>query len=491
MSLIKKTIALCFLALGIPYFAFSQSITPEEYLEFVLEDHHPPGHMDPEGPLPEVKTNPTPYLDVIEAWLVFPSDTEFHVYEDDDMIVRYTKLFHILSIVATERARSILENAYYLVAGDMNILEAEFEASLANGGTEEEQKTMMSQLSGIGGIFNELVYNFTLLEDDRILNDALNRVSALSTTKQGGILEYNEKAGSQEIVSELDVFEQRGSWSLKGLPLQPLVTNFDEIYNDVGLSQEPVHWNGTQYVFEADLSVGKGYWMQPEFGIREHIIGQVVTSFTLELQEGWNLISPPNCAPNDFHRYQISDENNMTFFKLEVYGYGKNGYYLAGDYMSAGEGYWIQLENGGTYTLDCSLPVDSKKDYFPTEIPESFGVLSVEDAVGASQELYFGGMLPDDFQRSLQLPPLPFGGIFDARLTNGARLTEDEVAVLQVQTSQYPITIELTRLPESEATIYLLEEFVGNQLVSARSITPGVPLQVINEELTRLRVRAR
>ena len=256
------------------------------------------------------------------------------------------------------------------------------------------------------------------------------------------------------------------------------------------LEQEPYTWNGQQYIIEDTLVIGKGYWIKADTAGIEVISGILEPAFTIELFTGWNLVSPPNCTPNDFHRLQMYDENGMAFFDNPIFGYNENGYYSVGvDFMSVGEGYWIQLDSDATVTMDCSVSIGSKRGYTPPSIPDSFGILSVQDAAGGNQELYFGGTLPDDFHASFSMPPRPFEGSFDARLAGDTRLTEDEGARIRIQARQYPLTIQLTDIPGESSSTYILEEIVGGQVVATRPIVPGTPLQVTNEQVSILRVR--
>ena len=474
-----------FFVLCLPVYAQD---APEEILARVLNLRHglELASFSEDPDLLAIQQSPATYLPIIQSDLVYPATLDLNSYSE--FVQRATALIDLLRYLDIEDSKATLASIYLEAAEDLDALEISYKQLLEENNPTQLLET--SQLySSVMTVHSAVLSSLTDLNDDRVLDHVKSRLGVINDPGiRLAIIKYNNKVNETEpLVSES--FVVNGDWQLYGLHLNPVDAYFDAIFYKPLLEQEPYTWDGLQYVPEDTLVLGKGYWINADEPGAEVIVGAPHTVITRNLLEGWNLISPPNCTPNDFHRYQINDENNIVFFDLEVYGYGENGYYLSGDYLNAGQGYWIQLENGGTYTLDCNLPIGSKRGYSPPPIPDSFSILSVQDAAGGNQELYFGGTLPDDFQASFSMPPRPFEGSFDARLAGDTRLTEEEAARIRIQARQYPLTIQLTDIPGESSSTYILEEIVGGQVVATRPIVPGTPLQVTNEQVSILRVR--
>ena len=428
------------------------------------------------------------YVSLISSRLSYPiapDETEFSQFATES-----AGEISLLGFINTESSVAILEELYYKAASDLDSLEILLQNEIKLGASPERLLSIANQEAAAKTIHNNVLRSFELLNDETVIYDVYSRLDQVDGSIQATLFNYIKSVSSEQLDKVMVVLDE--TWNMIGLPLEPSASrHFDDVFYTATLSIEPYEWNGTSYVLDDTLDLGKAYWVSPDItGSGQHIIGVPIGSITIQLGEGWNMFSPPNCTPNDFHRLQMLDENNMAFFDNPIFGYDENGYYSVDlDFMSAGEGYWIQLESDATVTMDCSLAIGSKRGYTPPSIPDSFGILSIQDAAGGNQQLYFGGTLPNDFQANFSMPPRPFEGSFDARLAGDTRLTEEDTARIRIQARQYPLTIELANLPGGSSSTFVLEELIAGQIVATRSIEQGTPLQITNEQVSTLRVR--
>ena len=467
--------------------AFSQE-APEDVLDRVLNSTHGLELASSSGDtdLTTIQQNPGTYIPLIQADLIYPTTLELNSYLA--FAQNAPGLIELLSYLDEEDSKATLASLYYEAAEDMDALEVTFQQILDQGDSELLVDTYQLY-SAVITVHGAVLTSLTDLNDNRVLDHVKSRLGVIDDSGiRQMIIKYNNKTGSGESIENESTALVEG-WQLFGLPVDPVDPNYAEIFSSVSISDRPYGWTGEGYAQVETMETGNAYWVDLESPGAQQITGTIKRLLTMDVTEGWNMIAVPNCAPNDFHRFQINDENHIVFFTEQIYGYAENGYYLINDFMSADQGYWLEVDADKTIHMDCDHPTGSKTGYSPPVIPESFGMLSVQDARGGSQNLYFGGTLPGIDQRSFNMPPRPFENNFDARLSGDTRLTEDDAAIIRFLASQYPLTIELTRPPTSASGRFVLEEFAGDRLVDTRTIAPGAPLQVTNETVTILRVR--
>ena len=110
------------------------------------------------------------------------------------------------------------------------------------------------------------------------------------------------------------------------------------------------------------------------------------------------------------------------------------------------------------------------------------------DADGREQRLYFGGSLDEGIMiESYSMPPVPPEGSFDARLTGDYRLSEADEVTIQVQSSDYPISLTITNLETNES--YVLIEIAKGVEVGNHRLEEGEEIVIGNEEVSMLKIR--
>ena len=82
---------------------------------------------------------------------------------------------------------------------------------------------------------------------------------------------------------------------------------------------------------------------------------------------------------------------------------------------------------------------------------EEFGKIEISDANKNSQTLYFRGKLEDNVNiESYSMPPKAPEGSFDVRLSGDYRLSESDEVSIEIQATEYPISVTITKLENGE-----------------------------------------
>ena len=133
-------------------------------------------------------------------------------------------------------------------------------------------------------------------------------------------------------------------WNMIGLPLDVEDSNYQSIFPDA--------INGTLYSFndgylqEENLEPGNGYWLRfNEAGVTS-ISGLEIESITLEITEGWNVIS----GISSFVQISEIEDPDELIIPGTVYGFSLSGYVNA--YMlEPGYGYWLRSSGNGNIVV--------------------------------------------------------------------------------------------------------------------------------------------
>jgi hypothetical protein len=169
--------------------------------------------------------------------------------------------------------------------------------------------------------------------------------------------------------------------------------------------------------------------------------------------------------------------------------YGYTGTYSTATSIDGTKGYWIKTNAAGTITISCnSTPANNvREDIFSPEALADFGIINITDAGETSQTLYFNGELKDNTNiESFSMPPVPPPGSFDARLVGDYRLTESDEVSIQLQATDYPVSIVITNLNSNEE--YVLVEMANGVEVGTQKITAGSEIIIKNQEVSLLKV---
>jgi hypothetical protein len=232
------------------------------------------------------------------------------------------------------------------------------------------------------------------------------------------------------------------------------------------------------------MEVGRGYWLSlPSTEENPTPIPVVTTSHTLQanalwLNRGWNMIGGISCS---VPIVSIDDPEGIV---IPGTLYGFDGSYAASSNVEPGNGYWLMASIPGSIVLRCG---STGKIAESTALPDlgKAPVISIQDASGATQRLYWNVHLPDSaMKRSYSLPPIPPGAIFDARFVGDYRLSEGVDGIIKIQTARYPVSITPSNVP-TDGTYRLVEIIAGVE--GARyDLAEGAAVKIQDSRVTSL-----
>ena len=265
-------------------------------------------------------------------------------------------------------------------------------------------------------------------------------------------------------------------WNLVGLP--------SEVTDSYYLSVFPSAMSGTLYGFdgtyftEDSLDLGEGYWLRFENDESMQICGFRVDSLTLNLTEGWNLISGPSgdVALNDV------DDPQVIIIPSTLFGF--DGAYFLTDSIKQGYGYWIRVSDNGQIKLtspESGLPKNSITQFALDRVYRYWTELTIADARGKEQRLYFDAQGAGlDQTATFALPPLPPIGAFDVRFSGGYWATESAEPRVEIMAEQFPLTLKMDVSKAKEFAEYQITEIYANGQGDSYPLTGGSTIQLNN-----------
>jgi hypothetical protein len=236
-------------------------------------------------------------------------------------------------------------------------------------------------------------------------------------------------------------------WNLVGLPLITADAGYQSVF--------PSSVAGTCYGFdgsyynEEELQNGNGYWIYFSESGSNEISGIELTSVTLQLSEGWNLITG------------ISTETDVASLidlnSIIVPGtlYGFDGNYTNTSSLMPGEGYWLMSYGIGEITISSDGIFSSKTGPKTIPPPEHANTLKFNN-----QTLYFGVEISDNERLSYSLPPKPPAGAFDVRFSGNWKYCEDS-GVIEVMNDGSPLIMFDCNIKDGE--VWELVPVIANE----------------------------
>jgi hypothetical protein len=219
---------------------------------------------------------------------------------------------------------------------------------------------------------------------------------------------------------------------------------------------------GTGYAQRYRLANGIGYWEKFAAALSQSVTGTVRTVDSVSVSAGWNIVGSISCTVD-----------TSTIVSIPPGIRASNWFAYAGGYSPVnqilpGHAYWVKATGTGKFALSCAAHAEKQISLAGPEA--QLNALTISDAAGNSQTLYFG----IEEKRSLNaamydLPPLPPAGAFDARFetAGGGTMVRtvsenagDTELPLAIQCDSYPLTIAWS--VRQSGTQYLLAGS-GNQ----------------------------
>ena len=163
-----------------------------------------------------------------------------------------------------------------------------------------------------------------------------------SDNRTGDYQIFMANSGGEQ--SETIAIEYVQDWNLLGLPLEIEDGSYNILFPESIEGTLYSFDNG--YILETSFIQGEGYWLRfNEEGITA-ITGMLINELTVNLNEGWNLISGIT-TPLDITLIQDPDG---IIISGTVYGFTTGGYSIA-ENIQPGKGYWVRTNSSGSITL--------------------------------------------------------------------------------------------------------------------------------------------
>ena len=245
------------------------------------------------------------------------------------------------------------------------------------------------------------------------------------------ILELRNETGPTDITVSYNI-----GWNMVGLPLEVEDASYGTLFSDA-VDGTLYGYEGTYYGSDV-LEMGNGYWLVFTNDGSADISGEAITSLTISLSEGWNLITGIS-SPVPVE--SISDPGSIIVSGT-IYGYG--GTYYNTDAIEPGKGYWVNAFADGEITL--SSTALATKTVEPVNHLEGSNTLELSNGTHSST-LYFGKDVAEEHRNSYSLPPTFPHMAFDARFAGNMSYTKDmgEISIINTNsrlTLNYSVNLD-------------------------------------------------
>jgi hypothetical protein len=307
-------------------------------------------------------------------------------------------------------------------------------------------------------------YAGSILLDEPTIIDSANSVHVMASAGDGnGLIVWSRDAHPEDPdlyaarLADLGLITMpRATWRIlsvpNSVPDRGLATLFPTSLSNAFRYLHPA------YVHTDSMLRGGGYWVKfpgtIDDAIPSHLDGDPILADTIGLLAGWNMIgSITNPVSVD-----VLTTDPPGILVSSIFGF--HGSYSIADSIIPGQGYWVKSSQAGSMLMS-SVAAHSPKSGAPVTLLDGYSILTITDAAGRSQRLYYGGQeVPD--REFLTLPPPPPQGGFDARFESD-RLAEPgtvggtrEVGII-VRGASYPLQVGWTSAAPVSASLRTAE----------------------------------
>jgi hypothetical protein len=198
----------------------------------------------------------------------------------------------------------------------------------------------------------------------------------------------------------------------------------------------------TSYVAADSLAEGLGYWLKSAAVGLATVAGEPIVGDTVAVHAGWNLVG---ALTSPFSAGDVA--SNPPGIVTSLY-FGYDGSYAAADSLRPGSGYWVKCSAAGT--LVRGTPAAAKaQPAGALQALAGMNTLTLTDAGGSRQRLYFASGTPGFPVSRYEAPPLPPAGAFDARFGSGTVAAYvgapgARAVPVELSSARYPVTAAWT-----------------------------------------------
>ncbi|MGM0545346.1 MAG: T9SS type A sorting domain-containing protein [Bacteroidota bacterium] len=247
------------------------------------------------------------------------------------------------------------------------------------------------------------------------------------------------------------------SWQLVGSPMTS--GSGVELGNDLQLFS----FSGS-YRSASSVEPHNGYWTKSRDGSEIMYDGSADTTASIALDEGWNLIGG---VADTTATANIDDPDGIRS-AAPVYEYTDGAYQEASDVKSL-QGYWIHADEAG----DIELNWDGSSERGTAAMEADNLINMTFSSSQSSQQFFIADRQLDNAERNrFLMPPEAPDPVLDVRTNDGLKVAEGNQAVLNLTSSDYPVTVNISDAPETVALQGIMDQdttyyhFEGEESVS-------------------------
>ena len=257
------------------------------------------------------------------------------------------------------------------------------------------------------------------------------------------------------------------NWNLLGLPADVENGDYTIIFPDA--IENTLYSFDEGYQLVDEMEIGNGYWLKFPESDMHLLTGIRVDEMSLNLVEGWNLISGISF---NVSLYSVADPNDILVPNT-LYGFGTNGY--QGSYeLIPGKGYWLRTYEAGTIFISTGANART------TATNQNFNDASWISFNG--QKLYFDLPVTEQDMLQFSLPPKPPVGAFDVRFEGNWKLCNNE-CLIEIMTEEN-LQIDYSLIGEGD---WVLTDMSSGQEVLLNS--KGLNIRFVIEPTSHMSLR--
>ncbi|MBI5216775.1 MAG: T9SS type A sorting domain-containing protein [Ignavibacteriae bacterium] len=312
----------------------------------------------------------------------------------------------------------------------------------------------------------------TLKNSSLVSAEGIPRVARMLSIEKSGTsnakaelsMRYDESELDNPLVEDSLVLLQgpyvakmvKDKWNLVSLPVATAKAQKDSVF-PTAVSSAFAFNNG--YVEQTSLAPGGGYWLKFSGEQEAEVMGYDKEYLSIPVTAGWNIVGALSYELQaDAVTSSPSDIIESNFFAYD------NGYATT-TALKPMEGHWVKVSQEGELRFDVNAFAKTTKFREARAVLENeMNVLTVSDAEGSKQNLYFGtsAKLTAKTLALYQMPPAPPQGVFDARFSNQRIVatpeTEKEsVTKILLTSERYPVTLKWEGTHSSSSTILTID----------------------------------
>ncbi|HEY6190997.1 MAG TPA: T9SS type A sorting domain-containing protein [Bacteroidota bacterium] len=300
------------------------------------------------------------------------------------------------------------------------------------------------------------------------------QLARLRITSLGGPLLKDTSDAAFAITFQGSVVSLGTGWNMVSLPVKSSDARTGILFP---AASSPAFAYVGAYQIKDTLANGPGYWLRYPSAHQVPVTGDSILADTIAVDPGWNLIGSISVPL----RVSAITSSPPGLVISHTFWYS-SGYQVA-DTIHPGQGHWIKTSGAGSLFLGPQLAKGSFGESAHAEL-ERLNRITINDAAGSEQTLYFGSRDGRIDAGKYVMPPSPPGGL-DARFASQSMIalsspgTRTSIGV-SLGGAVYPLSIR-SHLREGSASI--LFDGGGQALSDGQSVTIGHPTAHLTLEM--------